>query len=70
MRSDRRCPLLVLFLAFALCLVAPALAGAQALGLYDDFSGSQIDEAKWRNLEVRVDGYVASTRKGYVGTLP
>jgi len=34
------------------------------------FTTSAIGISKWRNLEVRVDGYVASTRKGYVGTLP
>jgi hypothetical protein len=34
------------------------------------FETSGIGVSKWRSIEVRVDGYEASTRKGYVGTLP
>jgi Ca-activated chloride channel family protein len=34
------------------------------------FETSGVGVAKYRRLEVRVDGYDASTREGYVGTLP
>lgn len=34
------------------------------------FETSGIGIERWREIEVAVDGYVATTRKGYVGTLP
>jgi Ca-activated chloride channel family protein len=34
------------------------------------FETSGIGIRKWRTLEVKVDGYEANTRQGYVGTLP
>ena len=34
------------------------------------FATSGIGERKWRTIEVKVDGYRAVTRSGYVGTLP
>ena len=34
------------------------------------FATSGLGIRKWRTLEVKVEGYEASTRKGYVGTLP
>ncbi len=34
------------------------------------FTTSGIGEARWRTIEVQVDGYEATTRKGYMGTLP
>jgi len=34
------------------------------------FETSGIGERRWRPLKIRVDGYHAITRKGYVGTLP
>ncbi len=34
------------------------------------FVTSGVGVRKWRTLEVRVDGYHSTTRKGYVGTLP
>ena len=34
------------------------------------FETSGIGLRKWRPLGVRVEGYVATTRKGYEGTLP
>jgi Ca-activated chloride channel homolog len=34
------------------------------------FSTSGAGAKKWRRLEVRVDGFKATTREGYVGTLP
>jgi Ca-activated chloride channel family protein len=34
------------------------------------FSTSGVGQRKWRPLEIRVDGYHATTRKGYTGTLP
>lgn len=34
------------------------------------FTTSGHGARKWRTLEVKVDGYQATTRKGYVGTLP
>jgi Ca-activated chloride channel family protein len=34
------------------------------------FETSGLGTRRWRTIEVRVDGYVATTRKGYVGTLP
>jgi Ca-activated chloride channel family protein len=34
------------------------------------FSTSGVGQKKWRRIEVRVDGYEASSRKGYYGTLP
>ncbi len=34
------------------------------------FMTSGVGIRKWRSLEVKVDGYHANTRKGYLGTLP
>jgi hypothetical protein len=34
------------------------------------FSTSGVGLRKWRRLEVRVDGFSATTREGYTGTLP
>ena len=34
------------------------------------FATSGIGVRKWREIEIRVDGYEANTRRGYVGTLP
>jgi Ca-activated chloride channel family protein len=34
------------------------------------FETSGLGTRRWRTIEVRVHGYVATTRKGYVGTLP
>jgi len=34
------------------------------------FVTSGVGVRKWRTLEIRVDGYQATTRKGYTGTLP
>ncbi len=34
------------------------------------FETSGLGVAKWRKIEVRVDGYQATAREGYVGTLP
>jgi Ca-activated chloride channel family protein len=34
------------------------------------FATSGIGQRKWRKIEVEVDGYEATTRSGYVGTLP
>ncbi len=34
------------------------------------FVTSGIGQQKWRTIELRVDGYHATTRSGYVGTLP
>jgi len=34
------------------------------------FTTSRAGERRWRRIEVKVDGYVATTRKGYFGRLP
>ena len=34
------------------------------------FTTSGVGQRKWRSLDVTVDGYHASSRKGYTGTLP
>ena len=34
------------------------------------FVTSGIGHRKWRTIEVTVDGYEATTRSGYMGTLP
>jgi len=34
------------------------------------FVTSGVGQRKWRTIEVTVDGYQATTRSGYMGTLP
>ncbi len=34
------------------------------------FTTSGVGRSKWRSIQVKVDGYQATTRKGYMGTLP
>lgn len=50
--------------------VARTLLGELSSRFIITFATSGIGERRWRTIEVKVDGYRAVTRSGYIGTLP